>query len=277
MVLVLEGKDGGVVRLDGDNLVLDTSVALQAIQQKLVDSGITAAANITIPDSDREIVLANTPGLAQIQTIYGLTSPILQWLPIVIALMFGGAILLARRRARTTVAAGIVFLVSGVVILMGLAVGQEAFTNRLSGTPWGPAADVFWATLLDYLIAGTQAIVTLGIVVIVAGWFGGRTRIARTLRGQVTTGLARLSGRMSEGRPGPLPQDMLDYARWLIYAIGVAILMFSDLMSVSTVLWITALVAGLVTLAPLLSGPGATAAGDLTETVTPVPGSSVST
>lgn len=276
VVLILEGKDGGVVRLDGDNLVLDTSVALQAIQQKLVDSGITAAANITIPDSDRQIVLANTPGLAQIQLVYGLTSPILQWLPIIIALMFGGAILLARRRARTTVATGIVFLASGVVILIGLGIGQEAFTNQLSGTPWGMAADVFWATLLDYLIAGTQAIVTLGIVVILAGWFGGRTRLARMLRGHVTTGMAQLSGRMSDGRPGPLPREMLGYARWLSYALGVLILLISDLMVVSTVLWVSALVAGLVTLAQLLAGPASAETAGLTDTVTPVEGSSVS-
>jgi hypothetical protein len=276
VVLILEGKDGGVVRLDGDNLVLDTSVALQAIQQKLIDSGITAAANITIPDSDRQIVLANTPGLAQIQTIYGLSSPILQWLPLIIALMLGGAILLARRRARTTVAAGIVLLVSGVVILLGLGAGQEVFTNQLSGTPWGPAADIFYATLLDYLVAGTQAIVTLGIVVILAGWFGGRTRLARMARGHVTRGLAQLSGRMSDGRPGALPPAMLDYARWLVYAIGVALVLVSDLLSVSTILWISALVAGFVTLAQLLSGPGSAESGALTDTATPVEGSSVS-
>lgn len=282
VVLVLEGKDGGIVRLDGDNLVLDTSVALQAIQQKLVDSGITAAANITIPESDRQIVLANTPGLAQIRTIYGLTSPILQWLPLIIALMYGGAILLARRRARTTVAAGIVFLVSGVVILFGLAAGETAFTNELAGTPWGPAAGVFWSTLLEYLVAGTQAIVTLGIVLVLAGWFGGRTSIATRLRGQVTKGLAELGGRLSGGRPGTISREMLGYARWAVYAVGVAILLFSDLMSVSTVLWITALVAGLVTLAQLLAGPadgaGAEAAdGGLTTTSTPVEGSITST
>ena len=91
----------------------------------------------------------------------------------------------------------------------------------------------------------------------------------------MTTGLAQLSGRMSDGRPGPLPSEMLGYARWLVYALGVAILLFSDLLSVSTVLWISALVAGLVTLAQLLSGPGsaeADAAGGLTTTSTPVAG-----
>ena len=75
---------------------------------------------------------------------------------------------------------------------------------------------------------------------------------------------------------GPLPTDLRAYACWLAYGIGVAILLFSDLMSVSTVLWISALVAGLVTLAQLLSGPGSAEAeesGGLATTSTPVEGS----
>lgn len=273
VVLVLEGQDGGVVRLDGDNLVLDTSQALVAIQQHLVDAGITAAANVTIPDSDRQIVLANTPGLAQIRTIYALTSPILQWLPVIVVLLFAAAIFFARRRARTVVATGIVLLGSGLLIGLGLSVGQTTFRNQLSGTPWGPAADVFWATLLDYLVTGMQAVVTLGIVIIVAGWFGGRTRWARAARGQVTTGLADISGRMSDGRPGPLPANMRPYAFWLSYAIGLLILMVSDLMSVGTVLWVSALVAGLVTLAQLLGGSAVDAQPRSTSTETPLEGS----
>ena len=129
IVLVLEGRDGGIVKLKGDNLVLDTSMALTAIQQKLVDSGITAAANVTIPESDREVVLANTPGLAQIRSIYSLTSPILTWLPLLVAIMFGAAILLSRRRARMTVATGVILGVSALAILAGLSVGETQFTN----------------------------------------------------------------------------------------------------------------------------------------------------
>ena len=255
VVLVLEGRDGGVVQLKGDNLVLDTSMALTAIQQKLVDSGITAAANITIPDSDREIVLANAPQLAQIRTVYQLSSPILQWGPLVIAIMFGAAILLARRRARTSVATGVVLAASAVFLLLGLGGGETAFRNQLSGTPWGPAAEVFWSTLLDYLIMGVQALLVLGLVIIIAGWLGGRTALARSARGHLTGGLAEIGGRMSNGRPGPLPRPMLGYAHWLVYAVGVAILLLSGVFSVSTVLWTVALVAGLVTLAQLLAGP----------------------
>lgn len=279
VVLVLEGKPGGVVSLQGDQLVLDTSQALTAIQSYLVDSGITAAGNITIPQTDRQIVLATTPALAQIRTIYGLTSPILEWLPLIVAIMFGAAVLLARRRARTTVAAGIVFVVAGVVMLIGLGAGETVFTNQLAGTPWGPAAQVFWSTLLDYLIAGTQALIALGVVLILAGWFGGRTAIAARLRGHVTAGLADLGGRLSDGRPGPLPARYLPWARILIFAVAALILLVSSLMAVSTVLWVSALAAGLVTLAQLLAGAGAGAAAPgtgLTATSTPSDGEIVS-
>lgn len=257
VVLVLEGREGGVVSLQGDELVLDTSAALTAIQSYLVESGIDAAANITIPETDRQIVLAETPALAQIRAIYGLTSPILQWLPLIVAIMFGAAVLLARRRARTVVATGIVLLVSGVVVLIGIGAGETQFTNALSGTPWGAAANVFWATLLDYLIAGTQAIVALGIVVILAGWFGGRTALARMARGHVTRGLGELSARAYNGAAGPLAGEAARYVRWAIYVIGVGILLISDLMSVSTVLWVSALVAGAVTVVQLLAAEGA--------------------
>ena len=284
VVLILEGRDGDVVFLRGDEIVLDTSAALTAIQQYLVDSGISAAANVTIPESDRQIVLAEAPALAQLRTVYGFTSPVLQWLPVLIAIMFGAAILLARRRARTAVATGIVFLASGVVMLLVLGAGQATFTNQLSGTVWGPATDVFWQTLFEYLVAGTQAIVALGVVIILAGWFGGRTALATRLRGEVTTGMGELGGRLSNGRPGTIPAAMLGYARWAAYALGVLILLVSDLMSVSTVLWVTALVAGLVTLAQLLAGPSESAApaagsdadGALATTSTPVAGSTTS-
>ena len=280
IVLVLEGKEGGAVFLRGDELILDTSSALTAIQTFLVDNGITAAANITVPETDREIVLAETPALAQLRTVYGLTSPILQWLPVIIALMFGGAILLARRRARTVVATGIVFAVSGVLLLIGLGIGQTTFTNQLAGTPWGPATDIFWNTLLEYLIAGTQAIVALGVVLIVAGWFGGRTRLAQRLRTPLASGLGELRGRLFDGGSGPLPVSSLEYASWAAYALGALILLVSDLMSVSTVLWVTALVAGIVTALQLLAAGAseASSVGDsgLATTSTPVEGSSSS-
>lgn len=254
IVAILEGGNEGPVRIQGDKIVLDISTALAAIQQHVVDAGITAAANITIPENDRQIELATVNGLGQIRFIYALTSPILQWLPLVVAALFALSIALARRRARTVVATGIAVGVTGVVLSMATAIGNSAFTNQLSGSVFGPASQVFWDTLLQYLIWGIQAVMTLGIVLIVAGWFGGRTSIARRLRGHLVSGLDELGDRIT-GIAG-LRTAVGTYAEWIrwgIYVVVFLILTVSDVLSVSSVLWCAALAAGLITAVQVLA------------------------
>jgi hypothetical protein len=255
VVLILEGKDGGPIYLKGDDIVLDTSAALVAIQNYLVENGVTAAGNITIPETDREIVLATTPALAQIRFVYSLTSPILEFFPLIVAILFGIAILLARRRSRTVVATGVVLLVADLLVILALNSAQATFENELTGTPWGPAAGIFWTTLLAYLIEGIKALIALGVVLIVAGWFGGQTPVALRLRGQVTKGLDEVGARPSDRRRGVIPASAMPSVRLVIYAVMTAILLFSGLLAISTVLWVSALAAGLVTLAQVLAEP----------------------
>jgi hypothetical protein len=272
LVAVLEGGESGPVQIQGENIVLDISSALGVIQQHLVDAGITAAGNITIPQNERQVVLFSSPALAQVRFIYSLTSPILQWLPLLIAAMFALSIALARRRARTTVATGIVLAVVAFLLTVALTVGQAAFINQLSGTPFGPASQVFWDPLLDYLITGIQGVMTLALVLIVAGWFGGRTAWAKLVRGHVTTGLAELSGRMpATGGFGEFLRSNAEYVRWGIYGVLLLILVFSDVVSRGTVLWIAALGAGLVTVVQLFAGTAAAEAPALTREI-PVSG-----
>ncbi len=255
-VRMLEGSNDGIVQLQGDNLVLDLTVALQSIQANLVDSGISAAANIPLPKTSTTIVLANTPVLAQIRSIYEVAGPVLSLLPIFVALLFALAIILSRYRARTVVALGIVLVVSMIVLLLGISAGQETVTQQLAMTPWAAAVDAFWWTLLDYLVLGTQGFLALGVILILAGWFGGRTGAARWARGHVTTGLAELSGRSRPDQPGILPASSLPWLRGATYVVGLALLVVSGTFSVTTVVWTSALVAGLLTVIQLLAGPG---------------------
>ncbi|HAN71823.1 MAG TPA: hypothetical protein DCQ36_09600 [Actinobacteria bacterium] len=252
LVAVLSGETNGTVRLEGDKLVLDISSLLTEVQTYLVNEGITAAGSITIPENDRSIVLAETPLLAQIRFVYSLTSPLLQWAPVIVAAMFALSIWLARRRARTVVATGIVLLASGVVAYQGLTIGEDIFVDQLAGTVFEPASTVFWSTMFQYLVAGTKAVGLLGIAVIVAGWLGGRTRSAQNLRGHLMRGLGEISGRMPEGLQGLLT-DSIATVRWIIYALGVVIVMLTDVLAPESVLWTVALVAGLITVAELLA------------------------
>ncbi len=197
LMAALENRQEGPVQIQGDELVLDISAALAKVQQFLVDNGVTAAASITLPDNDRQIVLLNSPALGQVRFIYALTSPILQWIPLLVAALFALSIALSRRRARIVVASGIYFVVIAGLLTLALNAGEEAFNNQLEGTPFGPASEVFWTTLLSYLILGVQAVFVLGICVIIAGWFGGRTSLAKLLRRHLVTGLDELGDRVT--------------------------------------------------------------------------------
>ena len=252
IVAVLSGETDGTVKLEGDQIVLDVSSLLGDVQTYLVDQGISAAGNITIPDNDRTIVLAEAPALAQLRLVYSLTSPLLEWLPLVIAALFALSIFLARRRARTTVATGIALLVAGVLVWQGLGIGETVFVDQLAGTVFAPASTVFWNTLFVYLVAGTKAISLIGIAVIFAGWLSGRTSSARWVRDHITRGLSEISGRMPENLQGML-SDSIVAVRWAIYALGTLLIMLTDVLSPTSVLWTVALTAGLITLAELLA------------------------
>ncbi|MDA2987025.1 MAG: hypothetical protein O2789_04755 [Actinomycetota bacterium] len=254
IVAVLSGETDGTVKLEGDQIVLDVSSLLGDVQTYLVDQGISAAGNITIPDNDRTIVLAEAPALAQLRLVYSLTSPLLEWLPLVIAALFALSIFLARRRARTTVATGIALLVAGVLVWQGLGIGETVFVDQLAGTVFAPASTVFWNTLFVYLVAGTKAISLIGIAVIFAGWLSGRTSSARWVRGHITRGLSEISSRMPENLQGML-SDSIVAVRWAIYALGTLLIMLTDVLSPTSVLWTVALTAGLITLAELLAVP----------------------
>ncbi len=267
-VAMLKGRNDGIVQLQGDNLVLDVSTALQAIQTHLVDSGITAAANIPLPTTSRTVVLANTPVLAQVRTIYQIAGPALHWLPLIIALLFILAIVLARWRARTVVATGVVLVAAMALLLLSVRTAEVAITEHLSTSPWAGAVDAFWWTLLEFLIAGAQGFIALGVVLVAAGWLGGRTTSGRWVRGRLTRGLGDLTART---HGGILPAAALPWLRALAYAIGLVLLFTADVFSVSTVLWISALVAGLVALITYLGPPPAPTATALEPAPVPVP------
>lgn len=265
LVTLLEGGEEGPVQLVGDEVVLDISSLLVEIQGFLVENGIDAAANITIPETDRQIVLMSAPALSQIRLIYSFTSPVLQWFPLVIAALFALAIALSRRRARMVVGVGVVLVVSGGLLSIAMSAGQEVFVNELAGTPFGPAAQVFWDTLFAYLLMGIQAVLWLGIAVIVAGWFGGRTKWARQLRGHVVRGLDEVGDRITALEP--LRQAVgphLVIARWVVYGLVVVLLLLlNDIATPSSVMWTVALAAGLITALQLLGDvPEAGAATD---------------
>lgn len=254
VVAVLEGRQDGAIRLQGDQIVLDMTTALQKVQQYLVDNGVSAVANVTIPEVNRQIVLVDAPQLAQIRFVYALTSPILAWFLFILAGLFLLSILLARRRPRTVVATGIVLVIAALLVRWVMAAVEQVFVDQLSTTVFASASHAFYSTLFVYLLDGIRATIVLGLVLIVAGWFAGTTSWALTLRGHVKRGLASIGRRMPGGVAGlgSALSGGARYVRWAIYAVVLLVLLITQNGSVEGLLWGAAIAAGLVALLEIL-------------------------
>lgn len=114
------------------------------------------ADKIPIPTIDKQIVLLDAPRLKQARTIYPFANPVAKWLIVVVAAFYLAALLLSRRRPRMTVAIGLVLAANAALVALALDVGRQLFIDGLAGTVFGPAAAVFYATLLAYFVRGWQ-------------------------------------------------------------------------------------------------------------------------
>lgn len=242
LIALLEGKDEGVIQTNGDTIVLDVKTVIEGVKQALVDRGITVVENVDITPQQEQIVLAEVPGLTQVQAVYAAADPMLAWLPLVITVLFGAAVLLARRRSRMVLAVGIALVIETFIALWSLRVGERGFVDAFAGTPLEPASTIFWQTLLRYLIDGMQALFVLGVLVALAGWLSGASRPARAIRGPIERGLGEI------GRSATLPgaawvAEHVVTARVIAVAIVLVLFAIGDVMSLWSVLWSAALVA----------------------------------
>jgi len=253
-IAALSGDPSGPVQFEDDQLVLDISSLLQQVQQSLVDDGVGIAGAVTIPEVDAQIVLLDSPGLAQARTIYGFASPVLGVILLITAALFTISVLLATRRARTTVAVGVVVLAWAVALNYGMRIAETSFVNAFSDTLFEAAATAFYNQLLIYLLLAVQGLLLLGVVVIVLGWFSGTTRTATYVRGSIDAGLAQIGQRLPSGLAviGRPIREYAPFVRWGLLAVWLLVVFAFGAVTLERTLGWTALLVGLLTLAQIV-------------------------
>jgi hypothetical protein len=240
LIAILEGRDDGPVSLQGDEVVLDIGSLIDQVKQGLVDRGFAAAANINVPQADRQIVLLEAPQLAQIRTIYSFTSPVAAGLVFFAVLLLVLAVVLARRRPRMVAWAGGGAAVGGVLLVVGLGIGNSVFVNTLQGTPFEQASQVFYDQLLKFLYNGSYSLIALGIIVMVVGLYLCGARWAVELRATVNNLANDLAGTIPAGPITSSGAWVAAQARWLRVAVGVLfaiVVGFGADLSVSRTIW----------------------------------------
>jgi hypothetical protein len=245
-IALLQEEPSGPIELQGDDVVLNLDSVIALAQEKLVESGISFAANITVPATDKQFVLMSVPALAQARTFYAFAAPILSWVMVLIAAMFILAILLARRRARTTVAAGIAVIGSAFALYAATVLGEGVVTNQFEGSIFEDAAVVVYQTFLAYLVSGLQALLALGIILVLGGWLAGRTNSAHYVRGHFTRGLNEIADRTGWDT-GSRFAPYAPIIRWAVVVIWLAVLLSGTYLGSFSGILFTLLMAGIWT------------------------------
>lgn len=253
-IAALSGEPSGPVRFDGDLLVLDISSLLQQVQQSLVDDGLAVAAAVTIPDSDAQITLLDSPALAQARTIYSFASPFLSFILLITAALFTLSVLLATRRARATMSVGVVVLVWAIVLHFGIRAAENNFVNAFKDSIFELAAAVFYNQLLTYLLLAVQGLILLGVVVIILGWFSSTSATAMGARGSIDAGLVDIGQRLPAAfsRIGRPLREYAPFVRWGLLALWLIAVFALGRVTLEHTLGWTAIVLGLLTLAQIL-------------------------
>jgi hypothetical protein len=164
------------------------------------------------------------------------------------------SVLLATRRARTTVAVGITVVTWSLTLQYLLGRAEEGFVNAFSGSLFENAAAAFYNQLLTYLLLAVQGLLLLGAVVIVLGWFCGTTRFASTVRGSIDKGLVEIGQRLPAalaviGRP---MREYAPFVRWGLLVIWLVTVFAFGSVTLEKALGWTALLLGVLTIAQIL-------------------------
>ncbi|GGU34294.1 hypothetical protein GCM10007979_36780 [Nocardioides albus] len=258
---ILTGDNSGAVSLQGDQVVLDLDEVITLAKDRLVERGLTVVEKVPIPQTERQIVLMDAPQLRQARTIYAFSNPLAQWLLPVVGILFLGAVLLARRRARMTVWVGAVLAANALLLGWVLSVGEQLFVNQLAGTTFGPASKVFYQTLLVYLERGQDAVLLLGLIIVVAGLFAGANRYGSAARGAIAGTLVNAGSSIPLSQANAAGRWVDANACWLrvaVVALGVVVLLWGNQVTTGRVWWSLALVLVLLACLQVLIGAGRT-------------------
>lgn len=267
LMALLAGESEGPVQLQGDTVVLDISSVFTSVQQALVDNGISMAANIPIPTTDKQIPLMNAPQLAQARFIYSLTSPIFTWILLAVMVLFILAIVLSRNRGRMTLITGITMVFWTVVIGVGLWLVEGAFVDAFANTVFAQSSQVFWNTLLRYLHDGMEVFFVYGVLIAFVGWFVGASASATKARTTLENGLRSILANANNDFLTSVGTFVYRYRvaiRLVILAIGALIMSSGPAMEFSQLFWTLLWIVAALIVAEILIGARATNAPAVT-------------
>jgi hypothetical protein len=180
LLAVLNGGGRTVATRNGE-VTLNVQSLLDELQQQ---TGVGGRLRKVLPASATQITLFRSNELSAAQTGVKVLRP----LPIVLLLvslgLFAIAVAIApgwRRRALR--AYGIGFVIVGLATLLARSLAGDEFVSSLASTAAAePAVETVWTIATQLLVQVATATIIYGVVMVVAAWLAGPTRVATAVR-----------------------------------------------------------------------------------------------
>jgi hypothetical protein len=279
VIAALEGESSSALSIsDTGELGIQLGPIIAEVKTELVNRGFGLAQNI--PEVDRTIVVAQSDALVQARTGYQLLNVLGFVLPVVSLGLIALGVLVARRRSRTLIWAGLALTAAMALLSAGIAVGRILFVNAVSPTylPTGMSQSLYDAvvpfmntTALSVGLVGF----TVAVVAYLAGPFHGSTLLRRaTVRTSARLRVAAENNGVSTGRFGAFLYRYRRLAHVLIALAAAAVAIFWRPLPPAVIIWTAILALVAVLLVELLQRPPVepvgTAVPDAAEPSTPV-------
>lgn len=178
-LLKILNDEGSAISTGGGEVTLDLSALLSQIGGQL-GGGIASK----VPPDAGKLTILKSDELSLAQDVTSLIRRLPIVLTLLALLLYGLAVYLAGPRRREALrSVGFGFLIAGVLALVLRQFAGNMVTDALAdGDSVRPAVDAVWTIGTALLRTVAVSAITFGILVVIAAWLAGPTRLATNLR-----------------------------------------------------------------------------------------------
>ena len=189
VVKVLSGQGGGALsNTSNGEIVLNLGPIVAQVKQDLLARGFSLASNI--PPVSPTLALFQAKDLGKAQAGYRLITTLKIVLPILVLVLLGAGVWVARGRRNALVRAGLGLAASMLVLAIGLLIARSIYLSSVPSNvlPADAAAAAFDA-MVHFIKEGLRAVLALGLVVAIGAYFTGPSRAAIATRSGLKSGI----------------------------------------------------------------------------------------
>jgi hypothetical protein len=228
VVKVLSGQGNGVVSANNGQIVLNIGPLIAVVKQNLLARGFTLADKI--PSVSATVPLFEAKDLGKAQAGYRLVTTLKIVLPILALVLLAAGVYTAVRRRRALIGAGLGLAASMLVLAIGLLIARSIYLSSVpSNVLPSDAAAAAYDALVHFLKEGLRTVLAVGLVVAIAAFFTGPSRVAVQTRSGLKSGFEwiRHFGERRGVSTGPVGQWTYQHRRVLrIGAVALFALIF---------------------------------------------------